>query len=222
MVEQRLIGCLQPFVGHHVAQRPTRFGLIALRRAVVDMNRFANDRQLFLRQTEHASDFFLRRRSAQFFAQSRRRPTPLAQQFNHISRDADRLCTINQRSLDRLLDPIARIRAEASSNLGIKAFNSAQQPKISLFDQVLQPQPLAGVSPSDIDHQSQVGSDHSIACSHVALCDSLCQFEFFGRRQQRGLVDFSQVGLQWRLGGTSRFSRGLASFDQQVTVGISR
>ena len=62
-------GLFEPLVHHHLAQRPAGFGLIGLRRGVVDADRLLDDRQLLLRQAQHAGDLFGRRRAAQLFGQ---------------------------------------------------------------------------------------------------------------------------------------------------------
>ena len=67
IIDQGIVGTLDALVGHHFAQRPTRIGLVALRRAVIDADRLLDDRQLFLRQPEDASDFFVRWRATKLF-----------------------------------------------------------------------------------------------------------------------------------------------------------
>ena len=73
------------------------------------------------------------------------------------------LAVLIKRPLDRLLDPVAGVGAEAGAHGRVEALDRPQQAEIALFDQVLQAEPLAGVAAGDVDHQPQVGPDHAVA-----------------------------------------------------------
>ena len=123
----------------------------------------------FFGKPEHAGDLFVGGRSAQFFAQPRRGTPPFAQQFHHVGGNANRLGAVDQCPLDRLLDPVTRIGAESRSDGRVEAFDGPQQPEIAFFDQVLQTESLSGVTAGDVNDQSQVCTNHSVAGHHVAL-----------------------------------------------------
>ena len=204
-VEQHFLGGFGRFVHHHFAQRPAGFGLIGLRRAVVDADRFLDDRKLLPRQAEHAGDFFGRGRAAQLFGQSGAGTPPFREQFDHVGRNADRLGGIDQRSLDRLLDPIAGVGAEARAHGRVESFDRAQQAEVAFFDQVLQAQPFAGVAAGDIHHQPQIGAHHAIAGLDVAVADGNGQLVLLSGIEQRGFVDLAEIGFQRR---SERRTRG--------------
>jgi hypothetical protein len=131
----------------------------------------------------------------------RRGPPPLGQQLHHVGRDADRFAGVDQRPLDRLLDPIARIGAEAGADLGVEALHGPQQAKVALLDQVGQRQPAVGVAAGDADHQPQVGPHHVVAGQGVAAGDRLGEPLLVGGREQGGLIDVAQIGFERILHG---------------------
>jgi hypothetical protein len=64
---ERIVRHELPLVHDHVAERPAGFGLIGLRRGVVDLDGFFNDGQLFLGQAQHAAHLFRCRGAAELF-----------------------------------------------------------------------------------------------------------------------------------------------------------
>ena len=131
--------------------------------------------------------------------QIRRHPPPLEEQLDHVGRDPDRLGGVDQGSLDRLLDPVAGIGAEARSHRGIKAFDGPQQAQVPFLDQVLKGQSLAYITSSDIDDQPKIGADHPIAGLIIALGDSMSQSLLLVGGQESHLVDLPEIGLQGAL-----------------------
>ena len=126
---------------------------------------------------------------------------------------------IDQCPFDRLLDPVAGVRAEARAHRRIEAFHGTQQAEVAFFDQILQPQPFAGVAAGDIHHQPQVGAHHAIAGFHVALADGDGQLLLLGGVEQGGFVDFAQIRFERRLNGRRRAaSRGW----HKSSTGLSR
>ena len=128
-----------------------------------------------------------------------RRPPPLGQQLDHVGGDANGLGRVHQRPLDRLLDPVAGVGAETRVHRRVEPLDGAQQAEVALFDEVLQPQPFAGVAASDVDDESQIGPHHTVACLAVAVFDLVGELLFLFRIEQRRLVDLTQVGFQRRL-----------------------
>ena len=124
----------------------------------------------FLRgRPKHAGDFLGRGRAAQLLGQPAARPPPLRQQLDHVGGNADGLGRVDQRPLDRLLDPVAGIGGEAGAHGRVEAFHGPQQAQVAFFDQVLQAQALAGVAAGDVHHQAQIGADHAVAGLDVAV-----------------------------------------------------
>ena len=101
--------------------------------------------------------------AAEFLGQPGGGPPPLAKQFDHVGRNADRLGGVDQSPLDRLLDPVAGVGAEPCADGRVEPFDRPQQAEVAFLDQVLQAEPLAGVAAGDVDHQPQVGADHPVA-----------------------------------------------------------
>ena len=133
---------------------------------------------------------------AQFVLQLGGGPPPLGQQFDHVGGNADRLGGVDQGPLDRLLDPVAGVGAEARVHVGVEPLDGAQQPQVAFLDQVLQAEPLAGVAAGDVHDQAEVGPHHAVARLAVAVLDPAGQHLLLVRVEQRGFVDLSQVGLQ--------------------------
>ena len=124
---------------------------------------------------------------------------PFGQQLDHVGRDADGLGGVDQGAFDRLLDPVAGVGAEAGVHRRVEALDGAQQAEIAFLDQVLQAQPLAGVTAGDVDDEAEVGADHAVAGLAVAVLDAVGQLLFFFRVEQRRFVDLAEVGFQRRL-----------------------
>ena len=148
-------------------------------------------------------------------------PPPLEQQLDHVGRNPDRLGRVDQRPLDRLLDPVAGIGAEPGSDRGVKALDGPQQPEVPLLDQVLERQPLADVASGDIDHQPQVGADHPIAGLVVPVGDPVGQLFLFVGGQQSHLVDLPEIGLQGALDHVTAVSANTGHEDPRC-VGRNR
>ncbi len=109
------------------------------------------------------------------------------------------LAVLTRAPLDRLLDPVAGVGAEARVHRRVEALDGPQQAEVALLDQVLQAQPLAGVAAGDVDDQAQVGAHHAVAGLAVAVLDPVGELLLLVRVEQRRLVDLAQVGLQRRL-----------------------
>ena len=126
-------------------------------------------------------------------------PPPLEQELDHVGRDADRLGRIHQRSLDRLLDPVARVGAEPRADRRIETLDGSQQAEVSLLDQVLERKPLADVASGDVDDQAKVGPHHPVARQLVSVRDPVGQLLLLIGGQQSHLVDLPEIGLQGAL-----------------------
>src|SRR5262249_32248692 len=113
--------------------------------------------------------------------------------------DADGLGRVHQGALDRLLDPVGGVGAEARPHLRVEALDGAEQTEVALLNQVLKAESLAGVTAGDVHDQAEVGPDHAVARLVVAQLDPVRQLFLFLRIEQRRLVDLAQVGLQRRL-----------------------
>ena len=120
-------------------------------------------------------------------------------QLDHICRNADRLGRIDQGALDRLLDPVARVGTEASTDRGIKPLDGPEQTEVAFLDQVLKRQSLADIASGDVDDQSKVGPHHPVAGHLVAVGDAVGQLLLFIGGQQSHLVDLPEISLQGAL-----------------------
>src|SRR5215213_8014340 len=124
---------------------------------------------------------------------------PLREQFDHVRRNADRLTGIDERPLDRLLDPVAGISAETRAHRRVEALDCAEQAEVAFLDEILQREALAGVAAGDVYDEAQVGADHAIAGGQVAFADAGGQLLLFAGVEEGGLVDLAKVGFQRRL-----------------------
>ena len=100
-----------------------------------------------------------------------------------------------------MLDPVTGVGTETGVQGRIKTLYSAQQAQIAFFDQIRQVQALADIVAGYVDDEAEVGADHGIPSGGIAPTDQAGQLFLLGRRKQRRLIDFTQVGLQRRLGG---------------------
>ena len=125
----------------------------------------------FLGRSERPGDLLDRRRPAERVLEVGGHPPPLEEQLDHVGGDPDRLGRVDQRPLDRLLDPVARVGAEPGADRRVEPLDGAEQAEVPLLDQVLERQPLADVAPGDVDDQPEVGPDHPVAGRVVAVGD---------------------------------------------------
>ena len=153
----------------------------------------------FLGRPSRRGDFFVGGRSAELVLKLDRGLPPLGQQLHHVGRDANRLGRVHQRALDRLLDPVDGVGAEAGVHRGVEALDGAEQAEVAFFDQVLQAEALAGVGAGDVDDEAEIGADHVIAGHVVAGRNRLGEPLFLLRAEQRRAVDLGQVRVQRRL-----------------------
>jgi len=82
-------------------------------------------------------------------------------------------CTelINAR-LDGLFDPPAGIRAETNVQFRIETFNRLEQADIAFLNQVRQGHTAAGVVFGNIDHETEIGTDHLFARGGIVIPDN--------------------------------------------------
>ena len=108
-------------------------------------------------------------------------PPPFRQQLYHVCGDANGFGGIDEGTLDRLLDPVAGIGAEASVHGRIEALDRTQKPQISFLDEVLETQTLAGIAAGDVHHEPKIGTHHAVARLVIAHLDLVSQFLLFIR-----------------------------------------
>jgi hypothetical protein len=118
-----------------------------------------------------------------------------------VGRQANSRRRIEQRVADRLLDPVTRIGAESCAKARLKLLRRADQPKISLADQVLQTHATANVIPRNLDDQPQIGLDHPGLRMLVPAGDRVGEGTLIGGCQQGFVPDLAKVHLK-RIGGT--------------------
>ena len=172
-----------------------------LRRGVVGLHGLLDDPQLLGRHlhVRRSSSVVGRRPSRS--SSSRIGGLQLGHHLDHVGRDVDRLHAVDQGALDRLLDPPARVRAEAAAVLRIEAFDGFEQADVSFLDQVRQLQAAVDVVLGDVDDQAQVRAHHALAGGGVVVVDDPAgELLLLVGREQRRLVDLPQVQLQARIG----------------------
>ena len=98
---------------------------------------------------------------------------------------------------------------------GSKPSTARSRPRLPSSIRSCRLKPLAGVAAGDVDHQPQVRADHAVAGLVVAAADGDGQFVLVVGREQRGLVDLAEVGLQRRLHGR-RIGGGVWSWSSAV------
>ena len=78
----------------------------------------------------------MRRQAAELVFQLAHGVLELGHHLDHVGGDVDRLHAVDQRPLDRLLDPPGGVGAEAAAVLGVEAFDGFEQADVSFLDQV--------------------------------------------------------------------------------------
>src|SRR4051812_24472131 len=95
--------------------------------------------------------------------------------------DPDRAGLLLQRALHRLPDPPGRIGRELEAAAMVELLDRADQADDALLDQIQERQPEAAVALGVRDDQAEVGLDHPVLCSRIALFDPLRQLDLLGR-----------------------------------------
>src|SRR5262249_48881640 len=106
-------------------------------------------------------------------------------------------------------DPVTGVGAEAGAELRLEILGGPDQTEVSLADQVLEDEAAAEVIPRDLHYQAQVCLDHPAAGIFIALGDRVSQGAFFGRREQRPVLDLPEIDLKGI--GMARVLRSCAS-----------
>jgi len=101
-----------------------------------------------------------------------------------------------KRSLDALLNPPRRIRAEPDAATGVKAINRPQQPKVALLNQIPQTEPATDIPLGDVNNQSQIASYQTLPGLRVIVIDyQLRQTPLSHKTQQRPVINLLEVFL---------------------------
>ena len=172
------------------------------------MDGLLDDRQLLPCQAQHPRHLLGGGCAVEALVQACRRTPPFREQLHHVGRNANRLAGVDERPLDRLLDPVAGIGAEPRAHGRVEAFDGPQESEVPLLDEIGQGQATVRVATCDVDHQSKVGTDHVVPRRGISFADGRGQPPFVLCREERGGVDVAEVGLKWILdGGRGRLAR---------------
>ena len=202
LVEEHICRAFRVLVADQIAERPAAVGLLGLRRGLIDVDRLLDDRELLAGEPEAAGNLFRRRRAAERVEEPGRRPAPLREQLHHVGGNADRLAGVDQGPLDRLLDPVAGVGAEARADARVEALDGPKEPEVSLLDEVGERQATIGVAAGDVDDEAEIGADHVIAGLGIPLADRHRQFLLLVCRQKRRVVDLTEIGFERVLNGS--------------------
>ena len=114
----------------------------------------------------------------------------------------DRLHAVDQRPLNGLFDPPARVGAEPRAVLRVEALDRLEQADVPLLDEIGELEAAVHVVLGDVDDEAEVRADHPLARLGVVLVDDAARQRLLlvGRQQAR-LVDLAQVQLEPRLDG---------------------
>src|SRR5262245_52193824 len=99
--------------------------------------------------------------------------------IDDVDRQADRFGLVGERTLNRLLYPPGSISGEFRALGWIKAFDSFDQPNVTLVDQVEQRKAQALIVTGNFYHQAQVSLDHVLTRLFITLFDSASQCDLF-------------------------------------------
>jgi len=106
----------------------------------------------------------------------------------------DRLHGVDQRALDRLLDPPRGIGREARALRGVEALDGADEADVAFLDEVGERQAAVHIVLGDRDDQAQVGADHPVLCGRVVVVDDApTEILLLLGIQQGDLVDLLQI-----------------------------
>ncbi|MEY4487987.1 MAG: hypothetical protein RIQ79_495, partial [Verrucomicrobiota bacterium] len=120
----------------------------------------------------------------------------LAEDFDHVDRDADGARLIGDRTGDRLADPPGGISAELVAAAIFELVDRLHQADIALLDEIQELQAAVGVFLGDRDHQPQVGFDHFLlgdARLALALLDHVDDPAELGERHAGLLRDVGDL-----------------------------
>ena len=152
----RLFGLGLAMVGEELVQLDA-FASIARRRLVgrvVSAHGAAHHIELANGNLQVAGELFQSCRSTELFLKPARRILPTRDEFDHVRRDVDRLHRIDQRALDRLLNPPRRVGREASTLRRIETLDRADKPDVAFLDQIRQRKAAVDIVFCDGDHQA--------------------------------------------------------------------
>ena len=88
--------------------------------------------------------------------------------FDHVNRQAHCTRLVHNCALDCLSYPPGRISREAETALGIELLDGVDQPEVAFFDQIEERQASINITARDLDNETQVALDHSLARCFVA------------------------------------------------------
>jgi hypothetical protein len=181
---------------HQVAVTPVAL----LGRGAEGLDGPLDDADLLDRKFHAIGELLDRRRCAELALEIAARDLPLRDELDHVGRDMDRLAGVDQRPLDRLLDPPRGVGAEPGALGGVEALDRSHEPDVALLDEVGEREPAVGVVLPDRDDEAQIGADHPLAGRLAIIVDDRPpQLALLFGGEQGDLVDVIEIELKIRL-----------------------
>ena len=172
---------------------------------VVRLDGAAHDQELLDRQAHLRRQLLDGGLAAEAFLELAVGLLPARDQLHHVGGDVDRLDGVDERALDGLLDPPARVGAEAGALGGVEALDGLDEADVAFLDQVGERQAPVRVVLGDGDHQAQVRLDHPLlGFGALIVDDAPTQRLLLVRGEKTLLLDFSEVELKFVLHTGSR------------------
>jgi len=106
---------------------------------------------------------------------------------------ANRTRLIQDDSLDALADPPDGVGRKRKPRSGSKLLYGPHKTEISFLDQIREGKPAVEIAMRDLDHQSQVTDDHTLACGIVTVVCKVGETDLFLGRQKSGAADLIEV-----------------------------
>ena len=107
------------------------------------------------------------------------------------------MTSIDERPLDRLLDPPRRIGRESRALRRVEPFDRPDQADIAFFDEIANGQASPHVVLADRNNEPQIRPDHMILGLEVVVVDNPpAKGLFLSSSQQGNLIDIAKIDLK--------------------------
>ena len=105
--------------------------------------------------------------------------------FDNMDRETDGAGLVHDSPFNSLTDPPCCIGRKTEAFLRIKFLHRADQPEVTLFDQIKQRQPAITVAAGNFNHQTEVTFNHTLARCGITPQGAPCKKDFFFCAEQR-------------------------------------
>src|ERR687888_620810 len=127
------------------------------------------------REVRRVGDLLVRRLVTELGRELTLDAPDLARALGHVNGEPDGAARVLQPALDGLADPERRVSREPEPLAPVELLHGPDEAEHALLNEVAEREPLALVAARVRDDQTQVGVDHAVLGSEIALLDALGQ-----------------------------------------------